>query len=665
MEKHKLLIFRILFLILFAMAGVLFSGNMIYDYTQNNVTLEKDDISFLKGYELNNNQYCVISDDPQMVFDFPMSPVKLSNVCIIMDEGVSETLPVQVFYRNNMKDFSEMNSKQTCIPKGDDRLVLDFDGEKCTSLRVDIDGAFSLKEIELSGQIGKINGLKATGYCFCILVILFVLWKYVSQKAGICFFGMLEKIARGYMAIYRRIEIFFSKKNMKIQHVFVILAFIYGSFMLFLIPPNQVPDEFTHYFQIVQSSGFTEIDNQIENYMIGVGSFELQGRPLEKVNKTLLREHMHDQFDKSVVEYTSTSIHIVKHLPSAIMFFVGYFLNLPIGCCLSMAEIGSLIFYLIMGYLTLKYMPIKKELMFAILLLPMTVQQCTSVNYDSVLIPVSLFFTAYVFYCKYEKESVGFGDLFIFLSIAFVIMLIKPTNFPVFLQLLFIPFDKWKLVIGNRIDLVSLIKKWKWFVLAVCIAGVCFVMYVGRYNVYIQLVEACILRPDLTFVRIYHTLKELGGFYVKSLIADLGWLDTLMPGTFYVIVFVFLFVVGQWNGGSSGENTVKLRFREKILGVFVAFATMYMIFIAMFTWTMYLNDIDFGSSLQDMIGAIKEVYISLGVQGRYFTPVVFLLFLPFDGLIKMKKEVVNLIQCIYYPVCIGWSLFVVLQRYWM
>lgn len=666
MAKHKILIFRIVFMIFFVFMGFFFSESVIYEYEEGFITLKKEDITFLKGYEIDDrNQFKIVADDPQIVFDLHQSPIEITKVNIVLENHVKQNIPVQVFYRDNWTTFSEKCSASTMFSEGEQNLLLNFDNVKCTSIRLDMDGEFSLEAIQLTGSIGNINVFRTVGYTFCILILLFFLWKYISVKAGAGFFELITKISDGYTFLYEQIENFFSAKGVKIQHVFCLLAFFYGLSMAFLIPPNQVPDELTHYRQMVEATGFSQIEVQIEMFFDETGVSAIQGNPLEQVNRTLIQEHINDRFDKAEVGFTYPSVSIIKHFPATILFFVGYFLDFSIYHCLMMAEIGSLIFYVIMGYFTLKYMPMKKELMCAILLLPMTVQQCTSVNYDSVLIPVSLFFTAYVFYCKYEKEYAGWKDLILFMGLAYVVMKIKPTYFPMFLQVLLIPISKWNLKIGKKFDMVMFAKRFKLLFMLTGVLLFAALLYVGRNNTYIQLVEACFLRPDLVFVRIYHTLKELFGFYLMSMIADLGWLDTQMPVMFYIFVVVCLFLFGQQEQPATAGVQYRINRKEKIFIIFISLATLYLIFIAMFTWTMFLNDIDYGSTLVSMINAVKEVYISLGVQGRYFLPIAFLFFLPFDGLMKLNKKKLLIMQYIYYPVYIVWSLIVVLQRYWI
>lgn len=666
MTKNKILIFRIFLIIVFALMGFGISGNVIYDYEEGVLTFDPEDASYVKGYEIyENNLYKMASDDPQIVFDLLKAPVKLKEIKITLETPARQDIPVQVFFRERFNRYAEETSVKTMFMQGQTELVCSFDSEKCSFLRLDMDGDFQYKNMEVSGLMGNMNPFKTAGYYCCLVIFLLCIWRFVSERLGTVFFQLVKKIWEGYGFLYNKVEGFALKKGLHIGHVFCVIALCYGLSMAFLVPPDQVPDELTHYYQMVEFAGFPQIEKQIEDFFYKTGVGDMQGNPLVQVDQARLAEHMNDHFDKTVVNYTGFSTSIIKHLPATITFFIGYFLDLPVYQCLMMAEIGALLFYVVMGYLTLKYMPFKKELMCGILLLPMTVQQCASVNYDSMLISVSLFLTAYIFHCKYEKEWTGWKDLLLFFIIAYVVMKMKPVYAPIFLQVLLIPFSKWKLKIGKRFDVLQLIKKLKWVILPVGILMCAGVLYIGRNNTYVQLVEACFLRPDLVMVRLFRTIKELGGFYVMSMIADLGWLDTLMPEGFYLFVIICLFIFGQQNRSRLTGQSYEIKWKEKLLIIFISLTTLYLIFVAMFTWTMFLYDIDSGGTLSGMIDGIKKISLSLGVQGRYFLPVAFLFFIPFDRLFKVEKKTLFLIQCIYYPVIIFMSLWVLLQRYWI
>ena len=70
-----------------------------------------------------------------------------------------------------------------------------------------------------------------------------------------------------------------------------------------------------------------------------------------------------------------------------------------------MGRLFNLIFFIILIYWAIKIIPIGKMVIFSIALLPMSMELASSFSYDSVIISLCVFFTAYVFYLAYEKNK--------------------------------------------------------------------------------------------------------------------------------------------------------------------------------------------------------------------------------------------------------------------
>ncbi len=112
----------------------------------------------------------------------------------------------------------------------------------------------------------------------------------------------------------------------------------------------------------------------------------------------------------SISEMLPKAIHIsvIKHLPATLGIILGILLGMPAYWVMQFGEIFLLIFYVYICYLSLKLMPIKKEVMALLMLFPMAIQQASSINYDAVLLPMCYLFIAYIFYLKFEKKKLQF-----------------------------------------------------------------------------------------------------------------------------------------------------------------------------------------------------------------------------------------------------------------
>lgn len=644
----------------------------IYDYRETSNIYEMEQLAAIRGYAYTEDgSFVSESDDPQIYID--ASYGYLREVEIHFQEPLEEDMEIQVFYRRKHKDFREDAATTLQGKQGNTTVTAEFTDVPCDVIRVDINGDFTLKDIRLNGGIGIYNSMKIVLYSVVCIIILVLFWFFVSKLL----LSLIRKVFEGIRAEYDRIEgkrskkvtfigrllDFFEKKKIGIEKVFLVLAIFFGIIFSVMIPPDQVPDELTHYSQMMTDAGFPQLTEQIEWFYHDTEVAPMEGDITLQLDKDLLQKHAKDKFDKTKVQFTGVSIGIIKHLPQFITFIIGYMFNFSIYHCMLFAEFGGTLVYAILGFFTLKYLPFKKELMCAIMLFPMTIQQCSSVSYDAFLLPVCFFITAYLFYCIHEKEKVGWMDLWICMGTAVVILLTKPTYLPIYLLVFLIPIEKWSLPVGKKIDLMLFIRKYKYIFLVLCIAIFAGGVYVIRDNAYVVLVGGCLKELPHTVKIIYNTLAQFSLFYSKTMIACLGWLDTYMPYMFYNLVFLFLVLFSQENDKKIRKKDYTITISERLMSIVISVSSVCLIIMVMFQWTFYLMEIDYGTTVQDIAAAIKQITVSYGVQGRYFLPIAFFCFLPFDNIVKVKKKMLFTAQCIYYPVVIIWSLVVVASRY--
>jgi len=100
------------------------------------------------------------------------------------------------------------------------------------------------------------------------------------------------------------------------------------------------------------------------------------------------------------------------------------------------------------------------------------------------------------------------------------------------------------------------------------------------------------------------------------------------------------------------------------LGLFSCVITI----ISLFEWTLNYNGINTSDFvLSDFSYYIKNTYDILGVQGRYFIPLLPLLIIPINLKIetKNKKEILIITQIIYYLILFIYMLIIIINRYWL
>ena len=239
-----------------------------------------------------------------------------------------------------------------------------------------------------------------------------------------------------------------AKKENIIYKNFAILSLFFGIIFSILIPLYQVPDEETHINEIYkflgeniefseETNGFGDTERIIRNYN-------------EKVN---IKEYIDlDNKINIIDQVTKVDIHLIRYLPQTIGILTSELLELPIIFSVTLSEILAVIFYTFIGTLTLKLMPIKKEIMMMIMLLPICIQQTGSFSYDMMLNSMSFLFIAYIFNLKMVKHRVNNQDLIKMLLILTTIALIKIPYILLGLLIFIIPL--------NKISLINNIKKY-------------------------------------------------------------------------------------------------------------------------------------------------------------------------------------------------------------
>jgi hypothetical protein len=209
-NKNKLQYIILTAIILMALVFT-FCKNLSYNYKmQGNITDVTSYISQSEGYEIIDNgdskTFKVTGDDPKFIID-------LSNVAIAKIGGISfsytalDTAKVQVFYAGENEDYSERHSAKSELTPNSDNVIIPLKNGNYTSLRIDIDGDFTLSSINISDSktvatpyISQKTIDKCIWY-FPTIIIGFILifWAHKDKikKGGFNLKGYVENIFLG------------------------------------------------------------------------------------------------------------------------------------------------------------------------------------------------------------------------------------------------------------------------------------------------------------------------------------------------------------------------------------------------------------------------------------------------------------------------------------
>ena len=444
-------------------------------------------------------------------------------------------------------------------------------------------------------------------------------------------------------------------KKKKIYLIFIILSLVFGIMFSILIPLYQVPDEETHINSIYSFLG--EEKNFLSETEYYGDTSRITNNYQEKVN---LEKYF--DFSKKInvlEEVKFVDFHIVRYLPQTIGIIISEIFNFPIVVSITLSEILAVLFYTTICLIALKKMPIKKEILMMIMLLPMSVQQMGSFSYDMILNAFSFLFIAYILHLKLEKEKIKNIDLIKLIMMIGIIAIVKIPYILLGLLIFTLPREK--------IFFLSKFKKkkinWLLFMLITLLFGIVFYKYLITIS-YVKVILAFVLNPvggvKLILRTILHSIK----FYITTLLGNFGWFDVPVFNGFYVfIIFSILFVSLLSNYDKKIFNQ-----KEKLFILIFAIIFFFIIMISMFDWTLYYNGINTSNfTILDYTNYISSLKYILGVQGRYLIPIVplLLILINFDINIKNKSKILMLYQYLYYVVIFVYMFIVILNRYWI
>lgn len=597
----------------------------------------------------------------------------------------NENLYAQVFYDVDGKGFSEEKSVSLMIPKGEDRnTTITFSGiKKVESLRIDPSNQenqiIKLNDIEINTKLPmNINIIRILVVGFAIAILIRVKKKTVTLSKGIIIifsaimFGFVGDIfinifktdinGIGIIVWSTLLLLFigqicyFKKKNIGWEKIFLILGGTYGIIFSITFPIFQTPDEYVHYWRAYNISqgeiGVTRTEQGDGGYLpahlneltLHGNTENLKSQPHEKID---LKDYMNifkieptEEVRFYSMKYTDKYV-FTSYIPQAVGIIIGRILNLPAAITFFLARITNLVVYLGVVYLGIKNIPKYKEALAIVALLPISLQQAASNSPDALLISSSL--CAIGFIVKMRESTVTRRDLCIIGLCIGIITLIKvPYVLIIFLMITGCKKYTFKDIMKNigmilliLVPIVTLYFMWN--------KNYALTPIRGEGIVNNTLFD--ILRNPLIFIEVcINTLRGGGDFVLNSMIAYLGWLDTLINPVMikFYIVGILVWIIGSYK---YNRDIIMKEWIDRLLGVGLFFGIITVICMGIHTWSPVGNS------------------ILVGIQGRYFVPILAILIIHIWG--KTKSKTLDLLGIINISTLLIYSTFTVILRYYV
>lgn len=429
----------------------------------------------------------------------------------------------------------------------------------------------------------------------------------------------------------------------KPHQIFVIAGTCMALCYAFLLPPGTVPDEIGHiettYYYSNKLLGIEEPDaesiyvRKTDQEAIG----KLQTTPtLKEYNYFILNiTHRSDDTKLVKIDATKGSDNWLLYAPAILGVTAGRLIGLNGITTLYAGRFFMMFVYLIFAFFAIKRVPVGKAAMFIIVLSPMFIQQSCSYSYDAMPIELTTLFVVELFSVLYEDRKIRKRDIIILSALAFVIASCKAgTYIPECLLLFLIPKEKYEsekqcrrmrigflvvMILGFLINSIPYLM----MVLGITEATTELQQYSNSLNCYT--VSDVLFNPGNTVRVLITTFLQYIDFYFEgSFAGPLGWLN-IGINPMWAYLMAGLMLLGVTAVKDEPEYITK---KQRVWIALALLATVAMVTAAMFvSWT-----------------GKGSTTIS-GIQGRYFTPILFYFFFLFRGkFIKIAHNVDNAIM---------------------
>ncbi len=454
----------------------------------------------------------------------------------------------------------------------------------------------------------------------------------------------------------------FKEKEIK---YFAIIAMLIGVVMSFLISPWQVPDEYTHLSLIGYAIGNNHFAQNIaESLGMDQGRVEWNETEATSIEQFLTAITKKPDYHIQEMWPNGFGLDVIKYFPAILGMQLAIVLQLPTLWVLQIGELFSLITYVLICSVALKYCPFKKGIMAIFMLSPMMMQQAGSFTHDALVIPLIFFIICYVLHLRYEKEEITLKDI-AFLVIAWLwVTLLKVPYVVIVILGLILPLEKFHVRIGKFEINEKFIKKVRWPVFATILILMVCVVYVLRHNRWIQILYGVVVEWPRTIELLISTFQNYTHHLLVSSMGNFGWLNTPVSTWFALLFYVIILIMALI--GTDGSKKRMTRWdRSVVLGTFIALTLMTLFSMINHTIMITLFGSESSPETYEIRTALYQIPYIGGLQGRYFMPFVSLFFMQLGSLQIVDEKKTKIVWGIFTSITYVYVAYILLNRFWI
>ncbi len=499
-------------------------------------------------------------------------------------------------------------------------IVLDAEG-----IREELELAIGYSTEDISNTALTINGEEGN-YTLNIQTAeyQFTYWKQWALFGAVLIYLLLLGTYLGF-AVFR----------FKPEHIFLFAGSILSVIYLVLLPPISVPDEDVHLKEAYYFSNKLMGKEEAKEGKFYMDKEDYQAmqmfRPMPSLSEydTIKNNLFKAGQEEGIKELDRGDTHApaLTYLPGIIGIILGRILGVNGLWVIYLGRICSILFYLFTMFWFIRLMPFGKPAAFIMAILPMTVQQCGSYSYDSIVIEVAFLYIAVLFGLLYKQEPIKRWQIALYVLFMIMLSISKGGSYlPLCLLTMLIPVSRFP----NRK------KKWTFVGCMAAIAIAAFLTSTLGYVLYVASPTAeqaagaylqssayrasGLLSEPMTFVSMsIRTLLASGDGFLETMLGmQLSWLNVFVSRiVIYGMLLMMILSVLHIEDGNS-RLQVEVNGIQRASYAIVCVLSMAIIFASMFmSWTP------------------RGSIVIAGIQGRYFLP-----FLPIFLLLFYSKNIV-------------------------
>lgn len=425
---------------------------------------------------------------------------------------------------------------------------------------------------------------------------------------------------------------FISRKNPPVERLFVLFMLVTGVMYTAGFLPFLIPDEAAHYLSSYRISNYLTFNFKqagSEELLIRAADAELYGLRAEKLTPSYYHTLLHNFEFFAGGEMTAIPAKFISSAPlgyvfSAVGIALGRLLHLGSLPTFYLGRLANLAVYTLAVWWCMKRIPYGKTALFAISAMPMTVHLVATYSYDFAVIAAAMLFVTQVLYMREKSGIITAWDIILCLIWGVILAPMKLVYFPIFFTVFLIPSEKF----GRSKTAGFFIK------CAVVASGilVLFIMQFGviAYNIgsgnecqwtdgELYSLKRFLTNPKESLRILMNTFISCTDFNLASMVGSyLCKHQIVVP--FFMWIPMLLMLIFSFIRRTDEKNGV-LSFGNKLQTTFIGGGTALLIALSiLFLWT-----------------PVTANHI-LGLQGRYFTPLLPLVFLILRGKALTRPE---------------------------